>query len=65
MIGRATAILIGIAAIFVFEEAFGFRWYWALLLAAIAYLLVRYVAYFISERRLIRNTIRTAQGEQH
>jgi hypothetical protein len=38
---------------FVLEQALGFHWYWALLLGALAYLLARYVAYFIAERKLI------------
>jgi hypothetical protein len=60
MIGRLAAILIGIAVMFTLEAIVGFRWYWALLIAVAAYLLARYIVYFIAERRLIRDTIRAA-----
>jgi hypothetical protein len=62
MIGRMAAILTGIAVMFGLEQALGLHWYWALLLGALAYLLARYVAYFIAERKLIRDVVRGAQG---
>jgi predicted MFS family arabinose efflux permease len=54
MIGRTGAILVGIAVTFTLEQLLGFRWYFAFLFGIAVYLLVRYVAYFVAERRLIR-----------
>jgi cytosine/uracil/thiamine/allantoin permease len=49
-IGRAVAILIGIAVTFVAEQFFGANWYVSFALGIIAYFVSRYALWAIAER---------------
>jgi hypothetical protein len=61
---RIVAILLGIAIMVSLERWAGFQWYSALLLGAVGYGIVRYVAYFARERRYIKDTMDAARRGQ-
>jgi hypothetical protein len=61
MAARVIAILVGIGVMVALERLLGFPWYFALLFAVVPYLLVRYIAYFMTERRLIREALEGAR----
>jgi hypothetical protein len=52
---RIAAILVGIAIMFLLERWAGFQWYFALAIGALGYGCVRYIGYFVRERRYIKN----------
>jgi hypothetical protein len=55
MIGnRIAAILVGIAIIFPLEYWWSVPWYFSLPAGALGYGCVRYIGYFVRERRYIR-----------
>jgi hypothetical protein len=58
---RFIAILVGLAVMFSLEGWGGLPWYYAVVFGALAYGIVRYVAYFNRERRYIRDTMEAAK----
>jgi hypothetical protein len=58
---RIAAILVGIAVMFSLELWASARWYFALVLGAVAYGIVRYAGYFARERRYMKRTMEEAE----
>ena len=52
---RIAAIAVGLAIMFPLERWAGFQWYSALTLGALVCGCVRYIVYFVRERRYIKN----------
>lgn len=63
MWARAAAILIGIAAMTGARLMFSAAWYWQDAVGLMAYFIVRYVAYFVRERRLLAKAMDDARME--
>jgi hypothetical protein len=61
---RIAAILLGLAITFPLERWVGLPWYFALTLGALGYLCVRYIGYFMRERRYITDTMDAAKRDQ-
>jgi hypothetical protein len=61
---RILAILVGIAITFPLERWAALQWYFAVPLGVLGYALVRYVGYFVSERRHIDGVIDAAKRDQ-
>jgi len=61
---RLIAILVGIAVMFTLEQWTGLAWFYALVLGALGYGIVRYVGYFIRERRYINSVMEAAKRGQ-
>ena len=57
MRNRIAAILIGLAITVPLERWGGFQWYFALALGALGYAIVRYIGYFVRERRHIKGVM--------
>jgi hypothetical protein len=64
LMGRILAILVGIAIMASLERWAAFQWYTALAIGALGYGIVRYIGYFVSERRYIKNTMDAAESDQ-
>jgi hypothetical protein len=54
---RVAAIVAGIAIMFALDRWGGFHWYSALVVGAVSYGVVRYVGYFMRERRYVRDAL--------
>jgi hypothetical protein len=63
-VARIAAILVGIAIMFALERWGGFRWYFALSLGALGYGCMRYIGYFVRERRYIKSAMDAAKRDQ-
>jgi hypothetical protein len=61
---RIAAILAGIAIIFPLEYWWSVPWYFSLPLGALGYGGVRYIGYFVRERRYIKNVMDAAKRDQ-
>jgi hypothetical protein len=57
---RIAAILVGIAIMFSLERWLSVSWYFSLPLGALGYFCVRYIGYFMRERRYIKNVTNEA-----
>jgi hypothetical protein len=57
---RIAAILFGIAITFPLERWLSLQWYFAVALGVLGYGCVRYIGYFIKERRYIKRTMQEA-----
>jgi hypothetical protein len=57
MENRIAAILVGIALMFSLMTGWSVPWYFALPLAALGYGCIRYVGYFLRERRYMKNVL--------
>jgi hypothetical protein len=61
---RVTAVLAGLAIMFSLEWWTGFNWYSALAFGGIGYGIVRYIGYFVRQRRHIRTVTEAAKRDE-
>jgi hypothetical protein len=64
VVNRIAAVLVATAVMFALERWAQFQWYWALGLATLAYGCVRYIGYFVRERRYIKAVMRAVENDQ-
>jgi membrane protein implicated in regulation of membrane protease activity len=62
---RIAAVLVALVLSVLLENLWGFSRLFSLLLGVLAYLIVRYLGYFVRERRYIRNVTDEALKNQN
>jgi hypothetical protein len=61
---RIAAVVVATAIMFALERWAKFQWYWALALATFGYGCVRYIGYFVRERRYIKSVMDAVTRDQ-
>lgn len=61
---RILAVVVATAIMFALERGAEFGWYWALALAWLGYGCVRYIGYFVRERRYIKGLMDAVNRDQ-